>query len=88
MQRITTNVQSDVYARLEDLARLRRVPTARVIREALERYVTDEEAAREPEPLPEWVGMLEGPGGTWAERDEEILRAGWATALEAERERS
>lgn len=86
MQRITTNVESDVYARLEDLARRRRVPTARVIREALERYVTDEEAAREPEPLPEWVGMLEGPGGPWAERDEAILRAGWATALESERE--
>lgn len=85
MQRITTNVESGVYARLEDLARRRRVPTARVIREALERYVTDEEAARQPEALPRWVGMLEGPGGSWAERDEEALRTGWATALEAER---
>ncbi len=86
MQRITTNVGSEVYARLEDLARRRRVPTARVIREALERYVTDEEAAREPEPLPEWVGMLEGPGGPWAERDEEVLREGWAAALEGKRD--
>lgn len=87
MQRITTNVESDVYARLEDLARRRRVPTARVIREALERYVTDEEAARPPEPLPDWVGMLDGPGGPWAERDEEVLRTEWARALESERDR-
>lgn len=86
MQRITTNVEPEVYARLEDLARRRRVPTARVIREALERYVTDEEAGIEPQPLPDWVGMLEGPGGAWAERDEEILRGGWPTALEAERD--
>jgi hypothetical protein len=86
MQRITTNVETEVYARLEDLARRRRVPTARVIREALERYVTDEEAARQPDPLPEWVGMLEGPGGAWAELDEELLKAGWAAALERERD--
>jgi len=85
MQRITTNVESGVYARLEDLARRRRVPTARVIREALERYITDEEAASAPEPLPEWVGMLEGPGGAWAERDEEILRSRWADTLDPPR---
>lgn len=82
MQRITTNVESDVYARLEDLARRRRLPTARIIREALVRYVTEEEAAREPEPLPDWVGMLEGPGGRFAERDEAVLDAEWPTVLE------
>ena len=38
MQRITTNVESTVYSRLEDLARRRRVPTAHVIREALEHH--------------------------------------------------
>ncbi len=86
MQRITTNVEPDVYARLEDLARRRRVPTARVIRDALVRYVTDEEASMGPEPLPDWVGMVEGPGGPWAERDEEILAAGWGKALESERD--
>lgn len=86
MQRITTNVEPDVYARLEDLARRRRLPTARIIREALVRYVTDEEAAREPEPLPDWVGMLEGPGGSFAERDEQVLGAEWSRSLEAGRE--
>ena len=56
-------------------------PTAHVIREALERYVSDQEAQLEPEPLPDWVGMLEGPGGPYAERDEEILDEGWADDL-------
>ncbi|MBX3030381.1 MAG: ribbon-helix-helix protein, CopG family [Chloroflexi bacterium] len=85
MQRITTNVDPDVYTRLEDLARRRHTSTARVIREALARYVTDEEAAQEPEPLPDWVGMLDGPGGAWAERDEEVLRAEWPAALDPHR---
>jgi predicted transcriptional regulator len=82
MQRITTNVDPDVYERLEDLARRRNVPTARVIRDALERYVTDEEASQQAEPLPDWVGMLEGPGGPWAEHDEAVLDAAWTTSLE------
>ena len=82
MQRITTNVEQGVYARLEDLARRRSIPTAHVIREALERYVTEQEAGLEPEPLPDWVGMLDGPGGPYAERDEEVLQEGWAGALE------
>jgi hypothetical protein len=82
MQRITTNVDEGVYARLEDLARRRDVPTAHLIREALERYVSDLEAQLEPEPLPDWVGMLEGPGDAYAERDEGILDEAWADDLE------
>jgi predicted transcriptional regulator len=81
MQRITTNVDGSVYARLEDLARRRDTSIARLIREAMERYVTDEEAALEPGPLPEWVGMLEGPGGVFAARDEEVLDERWSDAI-------
>ncbi len=44
MQRITTNVESGVYARLTDLARHRAVPTSHLIREALESYVSEQEA--------------------------------------------
>ena len=87
MQRITTNVDEGVYARLEDLARRRSVPTAHVIREALERYAADEEAQLEPGPLPDWVGMLEGPGGPYAERDEEVLDEAWSQDVETSRER-
>jgi hypothetical protein len=82
MQRITTNVERHVYARLADLARHRAVPTSRLIREALESYVSEQEALLEPEPLPEWVGMLEGPGGPYAARDEEILRESWAGTID------
>jgi hypothetical protein len=53
-----------------------------VIREALERYVSDQEALLGPGPLPDWVGMLEGPGGPYAEQDEDLLDEGWADVLE------
>lgn len=82
MQRITTNVEERVYARLTDLARHRAVPTSLLIREALEHYVSEQEARLEPEPLPDWVGMLEGPGGPYAARDEEILDGSWADAID------
>jgi hypothetical protein len=88
MQRITTNVDEGVYARLEDLARRRSVPTAHLIREALERYASDEEARLEPEPLPDWIGMLQGPGGPYAERAEALLDEGWADELDASRRRA
>jgi hypothetical protein len=73
MKRITTTVDPATYARLDDLARHDGVPTARLIREAMERYVTDREAALEPSPLPDWVGMIEGDGEPFAERIDEIL---------------
>jgi hypothetical protein len=82
MQRITTNVEPDVYARLSDLARHRAQPTSHLIREALERYVVEEEANLEPRSLPDWVGSLEGPGGSFAARDEEVLDESWASALD------
>lgn len=82
MQRITTNVESSVYARLTDLARHRAVPTSHLIREALESYVSEQEAHLEPEPLPDWVGMLEGPGGPYAARDEDVLDRSWADSID------
>ena len=39
----------------------------------------------EPEPLPDWVGMLEGPGDPYADRDEEILDDSWAEAIDISR---
>ncbi len=36
----------------------------------------------EPEPLPDWVGMLEGPGGPYAARDEETLDRSWADSID------
>lgn len=82
MQRITTTVDRRVYARLQDLARRDDVPVARLIREAMERYVVERETEMQPEPLPDWVGMIEGPGGDYASRDEEVLKSEWAAELE------
>lgn len=82
MQRITTTVDPQVYARLEELARRSDASVASLIREAMERYVTEREAALQPEPLPDWVGMLEGPGGDYAARDEEVLRTDWGRELD------
>jgi predicted transcriptional regulator len=85
MKRITTSVDPATYASLEDLARQGGVSTSSLIREAMERYVSDREQAAEPRPLPDWVGMLEGDGTPFAERDEALLDAWWPEELEAER---
>jgi hypothetical protein len=81
MQRITTNVEQRV-ALVTDLARHRAVPASRLFREALERYVSEQEALLQLQPLPDWVGMLEGPGGPYAARDEEILDGSWPDAID------
>lgn len=85
MKRITTTVDPAVYRRLDAIAHRDGVSTSHVLREAMERYVTEREAAMDSIPLPAWVGMLEGGDGEpWAERDEALLEEGWATDLEAE----
>jgi len=87
-QRISVTVESHLHARSTAMARRRAVPTSLLIREALERYVSEQGARRGPEPLlpprplPDWVGMLEGPGGTYAARDEEILADYWIDAVD------
>jgi predicted transcriptional regulator len=85
MKRITTSVDPSIYHRLDELARHDGVSTSHLLREAMERYVTEREEALEAVPLPSWVGMLEGGDGQpWAERDEELLAEGWAADIEAE----
>lgn len=59
---------------LERLARRSGVPTAHVIRDAMERYVADAAASADPE-LPSFVGIVSSGEGDVARRDEEILRA-------------
>ena len=73
MKRTTIMVDEAVYADLEDYARRDGVPTARLVREAMERYVSERERDAQPRPLPDFVGMFEGDGQPFAERDEEIL---------------
>lgn len=73
MKRITTTVDPSTYGLLEDLAHRDGVATARLVREAMERYVAERQREMEPLPLPDWVGMFEGDGEPFAERAEEIL---------------
>ncbi len=49
----------------------------------MERYVAERDRTLEPGPLPDWVGMLEGDGQPFAERDEALLDEWWAAELEA-----
>jgi hypothetical protein len=84
MKRITTSVEPATYAALEDLARRDGVSTSHLLREAMERYVTERDQTLEPSPLPEWVGTLEGDGRPFAERDEELLDELWAAELEGQ----
>ena len=73
MKRITTTVDTTTYGLLEDLAHQDGVATARLVREALERYVSERQRNLVPHPLPDWVGLLQGDGEPFAERAEEIL---------------
>ena len=74
MKRITTTVDPSTYGLLEDLAHRDGVATARLVREAMERYVAERQREMQPLPLPDWVGMFGGDGEPFAERAEEILR--------------
>lgn len=73
MKRITTTVDPSTYGILEDLAHRDGVATARLVREAMERYVADRQREMQPLPLPDWVGMFHGNEEPFAERAEEIL---------------
>lgn len=73
MKRTTIMVEESTLAELERLARRQRRPTAHLIRESLERYITNARLM-EGTTLPAFVGMGEGPGGI-AGNDEAILQA-------------
>jgi hypothetical protein len=80
--RINISVEPQLYGRLTDLARRRSVPLSQVVGEALARYVSDGEALLPADPLPDWVGMLEGPGGEYASWDEVNLSRGLADLMD------
>ena len=72
MKRTTIMVDESVLAELDRLARRQRRPTAHLIRESLEKYVSNARLM-EGTTLPAFVGIGEGPGDV-AENDEAILR--------------
>jgi hypothetical protein len=80
MRRTSILVDPQVMTELERLARRAGKPTAHLIREAMERYVTER---RQPRELPGFVGIARGPGDV-AERAEEILELELPAHLEAD----
>lgn len=82
MRRTTIMADEAVMTELEYLAREDGVPTSRLVREALDRYVTERTKSRRRR-LPAFVGMFRGSGEEIASRATEILReelpqAAWA----------
>lgn len=82
MRRTTIMADEAVMTELEYLAREDGVPTSRLVREALDRYVTERNKSRRRR-LPAFVGMFRGSGEEIASRATEILReelpqAAWA----------
>ena len=73
MKRITTTVDPSTYGLLEDLAHRDGVATARLVREAMERYVAERLREMEPLPLPDWVGMFDGDEAPISDRVDELL---------------
>ncbi len=70
MKRTSILLDPGLLAELERLARRRGVPTAHVIRDALEAYVAEQGAGERQ--LPGFIGIGRGPGDV-AERAEELL---------------
>jgi hypothetical protein len=88
MKRTTIMLDPSILSELERIARRTGRPTSHVIRESLERYVTD---AREHEAqrLPSFVGKFSGGkdgNGNVAERADEILREELPEHLLSERD--
>jgi len=76
MKRTTVMAEERVLAEIERYARLDGRPMAHLVRDAMERYVTDRAAASAAQ-LPPFVGLAEGTDPDVASRDEEILRREW-----------
>lgn len=73
MKRTSILLDPGLLAELERIARRKGVPTAHVIRGALDAYVTREAGGERQ--LPGFVGIARGPGDV-AERAEELLAEG------------
>ncbi|OGN80680.1 MAG: hypothetical protein A2X23_07415 [Chloroflexi bacterium GWC2_73_18] len=87
MKRTTIMADEAVMTELEYLAREDGVPTSRLVREALERYVSERTKKRKRR-LPSFVGIGHGSGEDVASRAHEIVPREMAERLWAEIEES
>lgn len=76
------------YAEMEEFARRDGVPTAHLVRAAMEQYVTarEEQEALARRSLPAFVGMLEFADGFQAADVEDYLERSWADHIEQDRD--
>lgn len=79
MKRTTILADERLLAEVAAVARRRGVTTSHVVREALERYVSDEQA--EPQSLPDLVGMFAWEGEPTGTTAEEVLERDWPGEL-------
>lgn len=79
MKRTTILADERLLAEVTAVARRRGVTTSHAVREALQRYVSDEQAA--PQPLPGLVGMFEWEGEPTGANAEEVLERDWPADL-------
>lgn len=82
MKRTTILADERLLAEVSAVARRRGVTTSHVVREALERYVADDQAVERA--LPDLVGMFEWEGEPTGEDAERVLAREWPAALDEE----
>lgn len=76
------------YAEMEEFARRDGVPTAHLVRAAMEQYVNarEEQEALARRPLPGFVGTLDSTDMVQAADVEDYLEATWPQVIEADRD--
>lgn len=76
------------YAEMEEFARRDGVPTAHLVRAAMEQYVStrEEREALGSRPLPAFVGALDSTDMIDAADVEDYLEATWPVVIEADRD--
>lgn len=79
MKRTTIMAEERLLAEVAAVARRRGVTTSRAVREALERYVSDDQSREQA--LPSLVGMFAWEGEPIGAGAEEILERDWANEL-------
>ena len=88
MKRTTVMLPERTYAEMEEFARRDGVPTAHLVRAAMEQYVTarEERESLGRRSLPAFVGALDSIDMIDAADIEDYLEATWPETIEADRD--
>ena len=88
MKRTTVMLPERTYAEMEEFARRDGVPTAHLVRAAMEQYVTtrEERESSGRRALPAFVGAIDSADMIHAADIEDYLEATWPAVIEADRD--